>query len=412
MMVVNTIMGAGFLVNIYPLMNAAGILGFLGYLCAFLALLPIMLVVGKFAEERPMSGGMYQYPKEFLSPALGFLSGWSYFLGKSATVALLTHALSLFFIQQGLFSAAYSALTYDICIVLILGAMNSFGVSIGGRIQLLFTTLKIIPFSAVLIGGIYFLIKNGIPQALSVPAAISLPTLLPLALFAFSGFEIICAIGHQIENPKENGIKIILSATVIVLTLYTFLQTSVAMVLGSNCPSNVNALLPFSKITFGSEILGQIIINAAFLAILSGIFANLANNSWNFHALAKDRFFPAGDFLTQVNVHNVPWVALIIKIVLIISLLLLTQQQSALQNISVACVTASYLLIALAAFFGKLNKKINQVHLSISALGIISCIGILFFCYSNITKIGLSLPFIIIYLCGLIIACMYKIAGS
>jgi APA family basic amino acid/polyamine antiporter len=409
MMVVNTIMGAGFLLNIYPLMNTAGILGFLGYLGAFLALLPIMLVVGKFAEERPMSGGMYQYPKEFLSPALGFLSGWSYFLGKSATVALLTHALSLFFIQQGLFSATYSALTYDIGIILLLGAMNSLGVSIGGRIQLLFTALKMIPFSAVLIGGIYFLIKNGIPKTIVIPPTISLPTLLPLALFAFSGFEIICAIGHQIENLKENGLKIILSATAIVLALYSLLQTSVAIVLNSNCPSNVNALLPFSKITFGSEVLGQIIINAAYLAILSGIFANLANNSWNFHALAKDNFFPAAGFLTQVNAQNVPWVALIIKIVLIISLLLLTQQQSALQNISVACVTVSYLLIALAAFFGKLTKKINQVHLLISAFGIISCIGILFFCYLNITKLGLSLPFITIYLCGLIIASVYKI---
>jgi amino acid transporter len=409
MMVVNTIMGAGFLVNIYPLMHTAGYLGFLGYLCAFLTLLPIMLVMGKFAQQRPMSGGIYQYPKEFISPLAGFVSGWSYFLGKSATVALLTHAFTLFFMQQGLFPAQFSALTYDIILVVCLSIMNTLGVSIAGKIQLFFSTLKAIPFSAVLIGGILFLKNTGFPTTFPLPETLSLPTLLPLALFAFSGFEIICAIGNQVENPQKNSLPIIIGAATIVLGLYTFLQTSVTLVLQGSCSASTNALIPFSQISFGSPLLGKIIINAAYIAVLSGIFSNLANNSWNFHALARDDFFPAKQMLSRVNMHNVPWVALTIKLLLVISLLTLTQEQTTLQNMSVACVTIAYLLNTIAAFVGAVQKKISQVSLAISGLGIIFCLGILVFCYLNIAKSGLSLPFIGIYLLGGLLALGKKI---
>jgi len=409
MMVVNTIMGAGFLVNIFPLMKVAGYLGFLGYIGAFLILLPVMLVMGKFAQQRPMSGGMYQYPKEFLSPLAGFVSGWSYFLGKSATIALLTHAFTSFFVQQNILPPIFSVLTYDIIIVTILSILNMLGVSISGKIQLVFTALKTIPFSAVLIGGILFLKNNGIPSSIPIPETLSLQSLLPLALFAFSGFEVICAIGNQIEKPEINSLPIILSAGAIVLALYTFLQTSVTFVLGGSCPEKVNALIAFSQISFGSPLLGSIIINAAYLAVLSGILSNLANNTWNFHALARDDFFPQSKILSLINKQNVPWVALTIKLILVICLLVLTQEQPALQNISVACITISYLLNALAAFVGAAQKKIIQVPLFISGIGSLFCLGILIFCYLNITKFGLSLPFIGIYLTGGVLALCRKI---
>jgi amino acid transporter len=260
-----------------------------------------------------------------------------------------------------------------------------------------------------LIGGILFLKNTGFPTTFPLPETLSLPTLLPLALFAFSGFEIICAIGNQVENPQKNSLPIIIGAATIVLGLYTFLQTSVTLVLQGSCSASTNALIPFSQISFGSPLLGKIIINAAYIAVLSGIFSNLANNSWNFHALARDDFFPAKQMLSRVNMHNVPWVALTIKLLLVISLLTLTQEQTTLQNMSVACVTIAYLLNTIAAFVGAVQKKISQVSLAISGLGIIFCLGILVFCYLNIAKSGLSLPFIGIYLLGGLLALGKKI---
>ena len=406
---VNTIVGAGFLVNIYPLMKIAGYLGFLGYVAAFFVILPSMIVIARFAQERPVSAGIYRYPSEFLSPAFGFLSGWSYFLGKCATVALLTHALVSFALQQGFLPGTFSALTYDSLCVIFLGILNAFGVSIGGRIQWLFTGLKTIPFTAVLIGGFLFIKNNGIPTNTPIPEDFSITALLPLALFAFSGFESICAIGHLIENPKKNAFRVIMSAGVIVLTLYTFLQLSVTAVLEGTCSAGAGALLEFAQKTFGSARLGSIIVNAAYISVLSGIFSNLANNSWNFYALAQDGFFPLKSTFTKTNKNAVPWVALSLKISLILLLLYLTQQQVPLQNISVACVTVSYLLNLLAAFNGYRTKKINQVHPLISGIGILFCCGILTFCYTNIAKHGLSIPFISIFFFGIITATIWRL---
>ncbi len=408
MICVNTIIGAGFFVNIHPLMKNAGYLGFLGYVAAFIVMLPSMIVIARFAQERPVSAGIYNYPREFLSPAWGFLSGWSYFVGKSATVALLTHALVLFLLQNNLLSGAFTPLTYDLILVLLLGGLNMAGVSIGGRIQWLFTGLKAIPFTAILVGGGLFLTKNGLPANISFPPDFSFQTLLPLALFAFSGFESICAIGDKIENAKQNAFRVIMLAGCIVLALYVFLQSSVTFVLEGACSQGPAALVEFVQKTFASSFLGGIIVNAAFISVLSGIFSNLANNSWNFHALARDGFFPFKSVLTKTNKSAVPWTALLLKISLIIILLYFTQQQVPLQNISVACVTISYMLNLAAAISGRSSARINQVHPAIASTGILFCFGILGFCYKNIALYGLSIPFISIFVTGIVIAAGYK----
>ena len=405
---VNTIVGAGFLVNIYPLMKNAGYLGFLGYVAAFFVMLPAMVVIARFAQERPVAAGIYNYPKEFLSPAWGFISGWSYFLGKSATVALLTHALVSFLLQNNMLWGNFSALTYDAIFVTGLGLLNIAGVSIGGNIQWFFTGLKAIPFTAVLVGGGAFLARNGLPANIEMPPNFSLQTLLPLALFAFSGFETICAIGDRIENAQKNAFRIIMTAGCIVLVLYTLLQLSVTVILEGACSPGPAALLEFTQKTFSSVYVGSLVINAAFISVLSGIFSNLANNSWNFHALAADGFFPFKEHLTKTNKSAVPWAALLFKIFLVLLLLYFTQQQIPLQNISVACVTLSYMLNLAAALNGRRLNRIRQVHPAIALTGIVFCCGILSFCYKNIALHGLSLPFLSIFITGIAVAVCYR----
>jgi amino acid transporter len=409
MLGVNTIVGAGFLVNIYPLIKTAGILGFLGYWCALAALLPVMIVIARFAQERPIAAGIYHYPKDFLAPQYGFLSGWSYFLGKCASVATLTHAMISFFMSQGTLPSTFSALTYDAICVILFGFLNIAGVSVAGRIQWLFTALKSVPFISVLLGSIYFISTHGIPNNIAMPHNISLQALLPLALFAFSGFESICAIGHLIENPKKNAFRVIMAAGFVVLTLYTLLQVSITLVLGGTCTEGTNPLLIFSSIVFGFKEVGLIIVNCAYISVLSGIFGNLANNSWNLHALAKDGFFPLSHILTRNNKHGVPWVALLLKIGVILFFLSLTQQQVPLTNIAVAGITLSYLLNLLAALKGKLDAKINQVHIIIPLIGTIFCLGIIAFCLANIATHGLSIPFISLFLVGSILAASTKL---
>jgi len=93
---------------------------------------------------------------------------------------------------------------------------------------------------------------------------------------------------------------------------------------------------------------------------------------------------------------------------LIIILLYFTQQQVPLQNISVACVTISYMLNLAAAISGRSSARINQVHPAIASTGILFCFGILGFCYKNIALYGLSIPFISIFVTGIVIAAGYK----
>jgi APA family basic amino acid/polyamine antiporter len=206
----NTMIGAGLFINPGPLTAFAGPLGFMGYACSAVLLIPLLLCVANLAEHNPVSGGLYVYSKMYIHPFAGFLSGWGYFIGKTTSAAVLLHSFVLFSQSKFPSLALIPTIYCDYALIFLLIGINIIGMHVGGSLQQFFSILKLLPIMfGIVMGFIGFKPHAFFVMAQDIHGIIPA---IPIAIFASVGFEIICSVGHMVENPKRN-IKRILFRT-------------------------------------------------------------------------------------------------------------------------------------------------------------------------------------------------------
>lgn len=408
---VNSMIGAGLFINPKPLTEIAGPLGFMGYVFSALIFLPIILSVATLAQLHPVAGGLYVYAKTYINAGAGFLSGWSYFIGKTTTTALLMHKVVEFFQQVSPWLASFSTLSIDYILILFFILLNIAGMHVGGKVQYLFTTLKAIPIIFAFIIG--FLSFN--PSFFTVNATNISNSIMTVSIAAFAmlGFEVICAVGHLIEDSERQIKKVIISAFLIVASINILFQVCIFGALGNslailNTPILALGLQALPTMPF----LGNIINGIVFAAILGAFFSILTSNAWNLYTLAKNNHIPGSSWITKLSQTNVPWVSLFIEGALGCLIITISHNQRALQNMSVFSQTISLLLSVFAAYITTThvtNAKLNRL---IPLLGIASCGFILSLSFFNILKSGVSLPFLAIFLAGIVAALIQKMKKS
>jgi amino acid transporter len=395
---INAVLGGGIFVNPTPLTQYAGSWGFAGYLLAGIILLPLIITLSELARLHPVSGGLYVYSKEYLGSGLGFLSGWSYFLARTCSPALLIHFFVIF--SQSTFPAlqAYPTLLLDYTLITFFIAINILGVHIGGPLQILISILKMIP-----IGFIIFVSFWLAPPLQASPDTFNITTvtnIIPIALYALIGFEIICSVGGMVQNPKKNIRRALLISFGIVVSIATLFQFSIFRVLQHDLAHIKAPVLGYAQAIFPLNPMFAIILNTlAFISVVFGGFSLLAGNCWNLATLAKNGHFPFAKTLTKVNKHQAPWVSLLIEGAISCLVLAITKQQVPLQNVIVFALFISYTLSSIA-----LLKAIHTGDVIISKMiplcSIILCLFIVGLTFKNLLTYGISLPFIIIFLAG------------
>jgi amino acid transporter len=401
---INIIIGAGLFINPRPLTLLSGRFGFLNYIIAFLILLPIVLSIAKLAQKKPRAGGLYVYAKEYLNQKAGFLCGWSYFLGKTTSAALLAHTFVKFFYRRIPVLHHIPILLLDCTLIFFLIAINIIGITIGGKIQYLFTTAKTIPiFFVIFIGMALFNPAFFINNATDTSEFFSA---IPLAIFAFLSFEIICSIGHLLKHPQKNIKRSIVYSFFVVVSITTTFQL---IMFGATGHMLSQAQEPVKLLAYHAfpniPILGAILNALVFCSIIGGSFGSLTSNCWNLFALAKDKQLPLTRMLTKTNKQHVPYISLLVQGIIACILLALTNDQIPLQNMTVFGIAIAYLLNSFSAFIQ--NKKRTKIAIITPTLAIASSLYIAFLCFKNLFLHGLSLPFSITFLLGIIVHIIY-----
>lgn len=398
---INIIVGAGLFLNIKPLTALAGPFGFFGYALGALTLFPFVFTLAKLAQANPVAGGFFAYGKKYLSPFMGFLSGWSYFVGKTVSAAFLSYAFTSFFQKHISFLKTYPTLLLTTIVIITLLAINIAGVHIGGKIQVVFFSMKLIPIVFAIVFGIMFFQTKNITLEASLQHLANTISTVPVALYALMGFEITCAIGHLIAKPEKNIFRSIVYSFVAVAITYTVFQGALYASLGNDI---LLAGQPFTKLAnkffVSTPLMGQLITSLVFAAVISGAFGILTSNCWNLHALAKDKFLPGSTLLIRVSRKNIPWVSLIFQGALAVLFLAISKNQIALQSMSVFGVVASFLVSALAALYATKKQKLQLTPWA-SLTAIASCCYILFLCFQKIANAGVSLPYIFVLAGGI-----------
>lgn len=306
--------GAGVFVVFAPAAAAAGswlplavlIAGFVAYCNATAS--------AQLARVYPTSGGTYMYGREQLGPWPGFIAGWSFITGKTASCAAMALTFGLYVLPGYETAAAIAA-------VVLLTAINLTGITrtaLAARIIVSFV-MAILAFLVV----VAFNPTSAAPaEGLHPGSAAGVLQASALLFFAFAGYARIATMGEEVREPKRNIPLAIVGALAVVLVLYLLLAFGLMNALGAPLADTVTPLLDLAGDVGGS--VGTVTVTvAAAAASLGALLALIAGVGRTSLAMARHGDLPRP--LSRVGSRfAVPFVADITVAAAVIVLLLTT----------------------------------------------------------------------------------------
>ncbi|MFV2119500.1 APC family permease, partial [Streptomyces sp. Act-28] len=178
------------------------------------------------AARHPASGGTYVYGRERLGPFWGYLAGWAFVVGKTASCAAMALTVGAYVWPGRAHAVAVAA-------VVVLTALNYGGV----RKSALVTRVIVGVVLAVLAAAVVSSHGAGAAEAgrLEPGGDVSPGGVLQAAgllFFAFAGYARIATLGEEVKDPERTIPRAIPLALGIVLVVYACVAVSVLSVLG------------------------------------------------------------------------------------------------------------------------------------------------------------------------------------
>jgi amino acid permease len=262
-----SMIGAGVFVALAPAARAAG-----QWLLAGLAVAAVVAYCNatssaRLAARYPSSGGTYVYGRERLGPFWGYLAGWAFVVGKTASCA----AMALTF-------AAYAASGYErpAAVVAVLGltALNWHGVHTSAVATRVIVGVVIAVLAATVIAGL----SSRAPTLGALLPDSSFPVLgvlqaAGLLFFAFAGYARIATLGEEARDPRRTIPRAIPLALGITLVVYAAVAVTAIVVLGPDRLAAATAPLADLVTAAGAGWLAPVVRVGAAVAALGSLLA-------------------------------------------------------------------------------------------------------------------------------------------
>ncbi|HAG58422.1 MAG TPA: amino acid permease [Arthrobacter bacterium] len=316
-----SMLGAGVFVVFAPAAGLAGNFLVLAVLVAGAVAYCNAVASAELAARYPASGGTYVYGRKRLGEWPGFLAGWGFVSGKTASCA----AMALTFAHY--VSPGY-AVPVAIAAVVALTALNLFGITrtaLLTRVLLCVVLATLVFVAAAAIVGPH---PAGVMSGGTAGAGGSggIDGVLPAAglmFFAFAGYARIATLGEEVRDPARTIPRAILAALagafVIYLALALLLQNHLS---GGRLSATTAPLLDAvlnSRLAAGAPLVQA----GAAAACLGALLALITGVGRTALAMARERDLPAP--LARVGgKHTVPFVAELAVAAVVIFLLLTT----------------------------------------------------------------------------------------
>jgi len=363
-----SMLGAGVFAAFSPAAAVAGAGLLIGLAVAALVAYCNATASAQLAAEYPTSGGTYIYGRERLGPWWGFIAGWGFVIGKTASCA----AMALTF-------AAYVAppawgRPAAIAAVIILATVNYYGITRTAAltkiiIAVVLTTLALVVTASLsgtngtasvgswdlLAGGGYGILQSA-----------------GLLFFAFAGYARIATMGEEVRDPERVIPRAILTALTIAVSIYLVVGASIMVALGPAGVAASPAPLAAAVEAAGWGWADLPVRLGAGAAALGALLALIAGVSRTTLAMARENDLPR--WLAAVHErHQVPHHAEIAVAGLVCVLILVTDLRSAI-GFSSFGVLLYYLIANMAAYTQSTDRRRFPRILQI--IGILGC-GIL-----------------------------------
>jgi len=282
-----SMVGAGVFAAFSPAAAAAGAGLLIGLVIAGIVAFSNATASAQLAAQYPTSGGTYIYGRERLGPWWGFLAGWGFVVGKTASCA----AMALTF-------AAYAAppawsKPVAITAVIALAAVNYRGVTRTAKLTRIIVTIVLLSL-AVVVAASLFGGSSSAPSTWDWWPAGSYGVLQSAGLlfFAFAGYARIATMGEEVRDPQRTIPRAILIALFLTMAIYAVVAISALLTIGPDGLASTSAPLALAVTQSGWEWAALPVRIGAAAASLGALLALVAGIGRTSLAMARHDDLP------------------------------------------------------------------------------------------------------------------------
>lgn len=258
----------------------------------------------------PKAGGGYVYLREAYGERVAFMSGFSNFvLGSSGSNAALAVAFSAAIASMipssGFAQSELAQKGLAVSMIVLLTAVNIFGIKLGSTVQNVFMVLKMLPIFLILVCG--FVMGTETPSLSLVPASAPSPAEIcgmvafgvVATMWAYEGWTNLNGIAEEIHRPKKNLPLAIIASIIGVTVLYVLFNYAVYRVLPYD---TIVSMIDSGNYYLGTEAAnrlfgsaGGLVVGAAMiLAIFNSLNGCVMVFPRTYYAMARDGAFFKG----------------------------------------------------------------------------------------------------------------------
>ncbi|MER6015143.1 APC family permease [Streptomyces bluensis] len=281
-----SMVGAGIFAALGPAAAAAGSGLLLGLGVAALVAYCNAMSSARLAAVYPASGGTYVYGRERLGDFWGYLAGWSFVVGKTASCAAMALTVGAYVWPGQAHAVAVAA-------VVALTAVNYGGVHKSAWLTRMIVGVVL----AVLASVVVVCLGSGESDAGRLDIGLSsgaggVLQAAGLLFFAFAGYARIATLGEEVRDPARTIPRAIPLALGIALVGYAAVAVAVLSVLGAGGLGEASAPLADAVRAAGVPGLVPVVRVGAAVAALGSLLALILGVSRTTLAMARDRHLP------------------------------------------------------------------------------------------------------------------------
>ncbi|MCL7375482.1 APC family permease [Streptomyces sp. 35G-GA-8] len=278
--------GAGIFAALAPAASAAGSGLLLSLAVAAVVAYCNATSSARLAARYPKSGGTYVYGRERLGDFWGYLAGWGFVVGKTASCAAMA-------LTVGAYAWPGQAHAVAVAAVVALTAVNYVGVQKSawltrGIVAVVLAVLAAV-VTACLTGGTAESARLDLGADATFGGVLRAAGLL---FFAFAGYARVATLGEEVRDPARTIPRAIPLALGITLAVYAAVALAVLSVLGPDGLAGAAAPLDAAVRAAGVPGLVPVVRVGAAVAALGSLLALILGVSRTTLAMARDRHLP------------------------------------------------------------------------------------------------------------------------
>ena len=280
-----SMIGAGVFVVFGPAAAAAGPALLIGLAVAAVVAYCNATSSARLAARYPVSGGTYVYGRERLGEFWGYLAGWCFVVGKTASCAAMA-------LTVGLYVWPVHAHAVAVAAVAALTAVNYRGVQKSALLTRVIVGVVVAVLAAVVVT---VATSGGADPARITSSGGHVSGVLQAAgllFFAFAGYARIATLGEEVRDPSRTIPRAIGLALAIALVVYVIVAVTVLSALGPDLATSKAPLADAVRAVGAAWLEPAVRIGAA-IAALGSLLSLILGVSRTGLAMARDGHLPS-----------------------------------------------------------------------------------------------------------------------